>query len=211
MSNTIKHVWFDLGGTLYKETEAFNELHDSYRYQTYAGVAGISDLAIAKAEFLELYKINGSNSAVFRSLGKESGFWMKALDSMDFTSVLKPDSQVFQTLHELKERVPISIFTNFHKEKLVNLLEYLEIQPSWFQNLLSGDDIAERKPALDGFHEMIRLSRLNPEEIIYVGDRVDVDIKPAKSVGMKTCLIYSKSDEADFCVNTFDQLLSIAN
>ncbi len=29
----LSHIWFDFGGTLYKETKAFKEVHDAYRYR----------------------------------------------------------------------------------------------------------------------------------------------------------------------------------
>lgn len=205
----IKHVWFDLAGTLYKETAKFNEVHDHFRYKTFAQVAGISDPEKAKEEFLDAYKKQGSNSAVFTALGKPSDFWMKSLEDMDFTAVLDPDSEVTETVKKLKEVVPISLFTNFHKDRIVELLEHLNIRAEWFVNILTGDDIVARKPALDGFYEMIKRSNLSAESLLYVGDRVGVDIKPAKSVGMKTCLIYSDSEEADYCVNTFPEILNI--
>jgi HAD superfamily hydrolase (TIGR01549 family) len=209
MSN-VKHIWFDLAGTLYKETAKFNEVHDHFRYTTYAKVAGVKDPVKAKEEFLEMYKKQGSNSAVFTALGKPSGFWMKSLESMDFTAVLDPDPEVTETLKKLKEVVPLSLFTNFHKDRIVELLEYLNIPAEWFVNILTGDDIAARKPALDGFHEMVKRSEAPAESLLYVGDRVDVDIKPAKLVGMKTCLVYGNSEEADYCVGTFPEILKIA-
>jgi putative hydrolase of the HAD superfamily len=79
-----------------------------------------------------------------------------------------------------------------------------------FTYVLSGDDIPERKPALHGFRKMIELSNLPPNEVMYVGDRVDVDIKPAKQLGMTTCLVYSQSDEADYSVESFPELTTIA-
>ena len=43
----------------------------------------------------------------------------------------------------------------------------------------------------------------------HVGDRLKADVRPAKAVGMQTCLMYSKSDEADYCFEEFDKLLSL--
>jgi len=34
----ISHVWFDMGGTLYRETPEFHVVHDELRYKTYAGI-----------------------------------------------------------------------------------------------------------------------------------------------------------------------------
>ena len=207
--NGIHHIWFDLAGTLYRETDKYNQVHDQFRYDTYGKLQGISDPEKAKVEFLDAYKKAGSNSAVFRALGKPSDFWMKALDHMDFTSVLDPDPSVYETIKELKNHVPISVFTNFDTNRLRNLLDHLKIPASYFTNLISGDDIKERKPALDGFYAMIEKSDLPPNQILYVGDRVAVDVTPAKQVGIQTCLLYTNSPEADYCFENFREILSL--
>lgn len=205
----IKHIWFDLAGTLYKETDKYNLVHDQFRYGTYGKLLSISNPEQAKTEFLEAYKNAGSNSAVFRALGKPSDFWMKALNDMDFTTVLEPDPDVYETIANLKASVPMSIFTNFDTTRLSNLLAHLKISINDFTHVISGDDIKERKPALDGFHLIVEKSQLPADEILYVGDRVAVDIVPAKQVGIKTCLLYGTSPEADYCFENFSDILSL--
>ena len=207
--NTIRHVWFDLAGTLYKETAEFQILHDKFRYQTYAKLTNVSDPGVAKKEFDKLYGEHGSNSAVFRSLGQSSDYWMQAIESMDFNSVLQPDREITQTLEQLRNIVPISLFTNFPKTRLVTLLSHLEIPREYFTHILTGDDIKERKPALDGFHLMIKESALPSNQILYIGDRIDVDIKPAKSVGILAGLLYGEAPDADFCFSTFSDILNL--
>lgn len=197
-NNSIKHVWFDFAGTLYKETAEFHKAHDKLRFKTYSELQNISDLEVAKKEFLALYMQHGSNSAVFRSLGQPADYWTKAIDGFEFTKLLVPDEQVSKTLTELSTIVPVSLFTNFVRNKVSLLLNHLEIPKSVFTYNLTGDQIAEKKPALDGFYEMIRLSGLQPGEILYVGDRIDVDIKPAKQLGIKTAILYQDSTEADY-------------
>lgn len=56
---------------------------------------------------------------------------------------------------------------------------------------------------------MIKKSALPPDEILYVGDRVDVDIKPAKQLGIKTGLVYGKSELADYSFEHFEDILAI--
>ena len=113
------------------------------------------------------------------------------------------------TLRKLKEIVPCSIFTNVKTEETMRILKLVELDLSLFTHILTGDDIKERKPALDGFNKMVELSKLKPEETLYVGDRVKVDILPANEVGMKTCLVWSTSPEADYSFENFGDILSI--
>ena len=205
----IKHVWFDVAGTLYRETPEFNIAHDQHRYQTYATLMGISDIEQAKAEFVELYKIHGSNSAVFTSLGQPSDYWMKAFEELDISNLLHPDPEVVNTLTCLHSIVPISVFTNLKTAKIKTLFKQLEIPIELFTHVLGGGDVSQRKPALEGFKLMVGTSGLPASQNMYIGDRIDVDIKPAKTVGMQTGLIYDASPEADYNFDPFDQIYSV--
>jgi len=205
----IKHVWFDLEGTLTIRSDEFNEAHNQLRHETYAEVVGKPLTEELKQDFEKLYAKHGSNSAVFRSLGCASDFWQKRFNSLDKTKYYKPVKTVYTTLEKLKEKVLISIFTNLKPEEVESTLKIINVDKSRFKFIVSGDDIKERKPALDGFYLIIEKSGLPPEEILYVGDRVKVDILPAKKVGMKSCLVWDKSDEADYSFEKFEDILSL--
>jgi|SRR3989344_1351753 len=205
----IKHVWFDFGGTLYKETSKFNSIHDKHRYAIYARLTNQPDLRIAKRDYDKLYKKYGSNSAAFRSLGVPSDYWMKEFEKLDLSYLLKPDPEITNTLKSIQEKVPISLFTNIRRVKIKDMLEQLGIPINYFSYILSGDDVKERKPHLEGFHKMVSLSELSANKIMYVGDRIAVDIKPAKRVGMVTCLVWSASPVADYSAPSFGDLSEI--
>jgi len=205
----IKHIWFDFAGTLYRETSEFLDVHKQYRYKTYAEVAGLFDMNVAKSEYDKLYEQHGSNSAVFKHLGKPDNYWQKAVDSLDRTAFFPPDKDVIETLDTLHKAVPISIYTNFLRSKIIEMCNHLEIPLNYFTHILSGDDVSARKPQLDGFYKMIELSELSPNEIVYVGDREAVDIVPAKAVGMQACMLYGNSKSADYVFDSFKDLLSI--
>jgi HAD superfamily hydrolase (TIGR01549 family) len=212
MRNTgiIRHIWFDFGGTLFKETPEFIRAHDDFRFKVYADLQGVTDPETAKSGYMALYQKHGSNSAVFRSLGQPSDYWMKQLDQFDFTAYLKPDAEVSATIMRLKEVLPLSLFTNFIQRRIDLLLDYLSIPAACFTHVLSGDDITERKPALDGFYAMIERSGIPADQILYIGDRVDVDVKPAKQVGIMAGLVYGQADEADYCFTQFRDITGVA-
>lgn len=205
----IKHVWFDLEETLTIRSDEFNDAHNQLRYETFAEAVGKPLTEELKQEFENLYAKHGSNSAVFRSLGRSSDFWQKRLSSLDKTKYYKPVKTVYTTLKRLKKKVPISIFTNLKPDDVESTLKIIKVDKAWFKFIITGDDIKERKPALDGFYKMIKRSGVPPEQILYVGDREKVDILPAKKVGMKTCLVWGKSKEADYSFEKFEDILSI--
>lgn len=205
----IKHIWFDVDGTLAPHTDEFMRVHDQLRYETYATYLHKPVTKELQEEYEELYTKYGSNSKVFRSLGAASDYWMKHFESIDKAQYYEADEKIYGTVNKLKDKVKVSVFTNLTAEGTKTTLRTLKIDPSWMTFYLSGDDVKERKPSLSGFHEMIRLSGIPAEETCYVGDRVKVDILPAKEVGMRTCLLWNKSDEADYSFENFEDLLSI--
>lgn len=205
----IKHIWFDQDGTLTVHTSEFHRDHNLLRYQTYADLVKKPLTLEIEAEYEELYKRYGSNSAVFRSLGMPSDYWQIRFNTLDPTKYYKPIPAIYETLKKLKDTVPISIFTNVKSDNISRTLASVSIDPAWFTYIITGDDITERKPALEGFRLMIKKSALSSAEILYVGDRVDVDIKPAKELGIKTGLVYGKSKLADYSFKNFDDILTI--
>lgn len=209
MASEINHVWFDMDGTLTVHTPGFDEVHNALRYKAYSDVVGrpVDDALVA--EFEELYKKYASNSAVFTSFGKPSNFWMQYYATIDQNKYYEPIPDVYETVDKLRKIVPVSLFTNDQLSNASKTLEVVGIDMSWFTHVVSGDDIANRKPALDGFHLMIERSGIPAEQILYVGDRVGVDIVPAKAVGMLACLVYSQSPEADYSFNSMSEILQL--
>jgi HAD superfamily hydrolase (TIGR01549 family) len=205
----INHIWFDLEGTLTPQTPEFHRAHDTLRYEVYAQATGRPLTQSVAQEFEALYREKGSNSAVFRSIGLPSDYWMRHRDSIDPADFNKPDPKIYGTLQLLKDRKPISLFTNFRPDYIARSLETINVDPAWFTHILSGDDVPERKPAPDGFQAMIKLTAVPAGHILYVGDRVDADIKPAKKLGIQTCLMWSESGEADVSLSHFQDLLSL--
>lgn len=205
----INHVWFDMDGTLTVHTPEFDEVHNALRYKAYSDVIGRPvDDALAM-EFEELYKKYASNSAVFTSLGKPSNFWMQYYATIDQDKYYEPIPDVYETVDKLRKIVPVSLFTNDQLSNASKTLAVVGVDMSWFTHVVSGDDIANRKPALDGFHLMIERSGIPAEQILYVGDRIGVDIVPAKAVGMLSCLVYSQSPEADYSFNSMSEMLQL--
>lgn len=209
MKNNIKHIWFDMDGTLTIHTDEFIAVHNDLRYQTYAQIVGREVDENLIAEYEALYKKYASNSAVFTSLGKPSDYWMQYYDQIDQTRYYEPIPDIYHTIDKLKDIVPVSLFTNARLANAQKTLSVVNVNADWFTHILAGDDVAKRKPALDGFHLMIEKSGIPANQILYVGDRVDVDIKPAKAVGMLSCLVYGSSDQADFSFDKFSDLLTL--
>ncbi len=207
----IEHIWFDMEGTLTVHTPEWEAAHNELLLETYAVVAGKQPSDALWQEYVDIYQRHGTHSTAFRSLGLPSDYWQQHFAQLDETKYYKPDERVFGTLDKLKELIPISVFTNAKAQRLLKTFEVINVRPEWFTHILTGDDVAERKPELDGFHKIIELSGLQSDQILYVGDRVQADIIPAKTVGMQTALVWSNDKEADYSFKDFRDLLSLAD
>jgi HAD superfamily hydrolase (TIGR01549 family) len=205
----IHHIWFDLEGTLTIPSPEREADHRMLLVASYAEVVHKIPSEALWHEYCDLYAANGSNSAVFRSLGLPSDYWQTKLMSMDEAKYYQPDERVYETLQQLKLHCPISLFSNVKTAKIRYVLDIIGVQIDWFTYVLAGDDVAERKPALDGFYKIIELTHLFPNQILYVGDRVKADILPAHAVGMQAALVWSTNPEADYSFTDFKELRSL--
>jgi len=203
--NIIKHVWFD-----FSETIAFlkKERHDRLRYESYSQVVKRPIDKELINEYENLYvKYNHSNAAIFRSLGLSSNYWSERVNSIDPSELYQlADSAIPEVLGKIRKLVPISLFSNI---QLGKILTALNLNPTWFTHVISAGMVKEPKPALDGFYKMIELSGLPAKEILYIGDDVEKDVRPAKQVGIRAGLVWKKLDEADYSFEKFEDILDI--
>jgi HAD superfamily hydrolase (TIGR01549 family) len=205
----IKHIWFDLGETINIHSPEFTKVYEDLRYGLYSEITDKPVDEDLKQEYLELYKKHGSNSVTFSALGKPVDFWQSHFSKIDKTQFYQPDERVYKTLERLKDIVPISLFSNIKSDEIIRTLNLIKLDRDWFTYIINSDNIANRKPHPEGFYKIIEVSKLPASKILYVGDRVNVDILPAKSVGLKTCLVWGKSAEADYSFENFADILTI--
>jgi len=200
----IKHIWFDFSGTLANENK---EKHDNLRYLTFSKVTGKPLDENLEEEYIKLWEKYGSNSGVFRSLGLPAEFWGDEINKAGIKEIYELKDPVLpKFLQNLKEILPISIFTNI---KAKQVLPHFNIDPNWFTHIIEAGMIQEPKPSPEGFEKMIELSGVPAENILYIGDIVAKDILPAKKLGMQTALAWDENPEADYSLKNFDELLEI--
>jgi len=201
----IKHIWFDFSETI---ATINRERHNKLRYDSYGKVTDKPVNPELIQEFQELSaKYPNNNSAFFRSLGMLASFWSDQVNSVNPTELYRlKDQDIPEVFNKLSKIVPISIFSNINLEKI---LPVFQIDLKLITHILSGKMVKEPKPALDGFYKIVELSQLLPEEILYIGDDVRKDILPAKKVGLKTGLIWSSSDQADYNFKNFREILNL--
>lgn len=89
-----------------------------------------------------------------------------------------------KVLEEVK--LPIGILSNWDDSLPQKLKEFFSVEFKW---VLGSQLQGKRKPDPGFFNLMLEHSYLKPEEILYVGDSVKLDILPARKLGIKAVLI----------------------
>ncbi|WP_263601709.1 HAD family hydrolase [Chryseobacterium sp. PET-29] len=88
-------------------------------------------------------------------------------------------------LHELP--VKKAVLSNFNSN-LGNILERL-VGKNIFSEIIISENENFRKPSLEFYELALKKLNVNPEEVLYIGDSLKLDIIPAKKLGFKTLLI----------------------
>jgi 2-haloalkanoic acid dehalogenase type II len=101
---------------------------------------------------------------------------------------------VHDTLRALRARgLHIGMVSNIDEDQLAHLLALGELHP-YFDSLLSSEAAGSCKPDPAIFHEALRRAGCRPDEALFVGDTIQQDIAGANRVGMRSVLIWHRSD-----------------
>jgi putative hydrolase of the HAD superfamily len=83
--------------------------------------------------------------------------------------------------------------------------------PGIFSQLVVSEVENIRKPDIKFFKRAIEILEVNPQDIIYIGDSMKLDIEPALTVGMRAYLIDRNNDYqfSSYTINSLSQLREI--
>ena len=119
--------------------------------------------------------------------------------------------EVNDVLNELRKYKKLALLSN----STSNTLDVLKEKNlfNFFNKIYLSCDYNITKPNIDFFKIITRDFNLNSRECMMVGDKVDVDLVPAKELGFITVLVDRENNKeksiSDFKVNDLRQILSI--
>ena len=104
-------------------------------------------------------------------------------------------------------RLPIGVLSNFNsslKEKLNHFFGTI------FDTILVSEELGMAKPSIEFYTKAIKKISIFPENILYIGDSLKLDIEPALKVGMKTLLIDRENyyPNSDYAIKDLKQILN---
>lgn len=187
----IKWIFFDIGNVILNDDPAmayfYNEIFQAIQQNS---TRITLDEILAARERSILIERNGRHyEAVMRQYLK-NGLWKKVdkrirKDLAQNWAKLSPVMPaVVPVIEKLAEKFQLGIIANQPREvvpiiKDLGLLGYFKIHGI-------SQVVGKSKPNLEFFQWALDQAGCQPAESIMIGDRVDNDIKPARSIGMKT-------------------------
>jgi len=101
---------------------------------------------------------------------------------------VKPFNNVKKTLEELRKKgLKLGIITDAPKIKAWIRIASMELE-DYFDFVIAFEDTNEKKPSMLPFKKALNELKISPEQVLFVGDNPERDIKGAKKAGMKTAL-----------------------
>ncbi|HCS78352.1 TPA: hypothetical protein DIV55_01265, partial [Patescibacteria group bacterium] len=105
---------------------------------------------------------------------------------------------------------------NGTKEKIGETLEVLGVSMATFQAVITPETTGVTKPNIKPFELVLASTQLPAAQHLMIGDRVEVDLIPAKKLGMRTCWVTWKnipqtpeSEMVDVCISTIYELAKL--
>ncbi len=200
----IKGVVFDIDGTLIdfigmKRTAANHaamamidtglkmSLPEASRelFKTYMSVGIDSDTWLG--EFLKKYHGNADEAMIIA--GKIA--YQKIREAF-----MDPYPRVVPTLLQLiKKGIKLAVLTDASKLKALKRLHTMKLY-HFFDVVITIDDVGYPKPHPEAFRKVLNELKLQPEEVLMVGDVPERDILGAKNVGMRTAFAKYGAEDA---------------
>ena len=227
----IKGILFDVDGTLYHQTllrpimillfVSFN-IHNPKELLRKARVI----IAYRKAQENLRYSLQGSSNCSIRQI------------DLAINNTGESHGYISKTIIEWFEKRPLSFLRLCHRRGLNSVLDLLlqkgfklgvfSDYPTWdklqalkvceyFSTVVSANDpeVKGFKPKTNGFAVAARRMGLKPSEVLYVGDRAEVDGIGASAVGMPVVILKGFFDLKKSCdypvLSSFDGLPKIFN
>lgn len=181
--NEVKAIVFDLDGTLYQDDRLGEQVHQSaIRYA--AMLQGVPEAkAEAMLEKARAEQKDGTLSRAVVSLGGNLPEMHRrfALDVRP-EEILKADPRVVELLRLLATRFRLYLYTNNNRELSRRIMAQIGVD-GLLHEVVTIEDSWLPKPDLRIINQILDKAGLKPHEALFVGDRYQVDLAAAESIG----------------------------
>ena len=209
---TAECILFDLDGTLYNSVE-YNARVETEIVTIVAHILGI-EVSVARRRLDEERKKHGTLTGALHVLGIDRKFFFEALaEKVQPLEHLSQDPSIILTVDTLKKRgFKLGLVTNNGRKMVEKILSAIGLDAALFDVIVTSDD-SEPKPSSQPFLFALDKLKSTPDEAVYVGDRVQAELLPAKRLGIKTVLLakegLTQSDQVDVVIARLPEVLTL--
>ncbi len=198
-------VLFDLDGTLYQSSE-YNKHMDA---EIARFVSEFLSVTIDEAQVLlrDGKRKFGTLTRTLQEWNIDREFFFEEIAArIDASTYLTIDPAVENVLQELRLRgFKLGLVTNSGRSLVRKILAAIGLPHEGFDVVITSTD-APPKPSKEPFLMALEQVGSNVENAIYVGDRDEQELRPAKELGIKTVLIKSTADRPKWADNVVKSL-----
>jgi HAD superfamily hydrolase (TIGR01549 family) len=212
-NGAVHCVLFDLDGTLYDSRE-YNEYFDSQMTSIVSEVIGVERDEASRILQLRR-KEKGTLTGAMESLGiNRQEFHRLVAERVEPNRYLSSDKATRKMISRLKgSGLKIGLVSNSGRNLVKKILEALELEPQLFDAIITGTDV-EPKPSQKPFLMTLERIGCDKASTVYVGDREEVEIRPAHEMGIRTVLISRDTEQkhpkwADVVITNLGELEKI--
>lgn len=188
----IKVLIWDFDGTLYRPIPQMIADRLQSAYQVITRHTGWP-LEKTIAEFSKVYQIKTPSITKTSAILSKISLTQAAFENelyKDRKKYLQPDPQLVQLFKQLNSFIHFML-VNGIKEKTIEGLQILGVAAETFKEIVTSEIVGVNKPDFKGYKYILQKTHFKPDAHLMIGDREEVDLVPAKKLGMKTCLVWS--------------------
>jgi len=205
----IKVIVWDIDGTLYPELPELKLMIKDHLLKMITVKLKV-DRGEAEKILKENYLQLASTTRVLLKLGfRWQEIEKRGEKNLEFRrQLLKKDPQLAKVFSQLKNYRHL-IATNNLAPHAKKLIKHLGLEPKIFEKFF-GITSSAIKPELKFFKRILDYTDLPADQHLFVGDREETEIKPAKELGMKTAKAWAiESAAADICLPEIYAIVNI--
>ncbi|EOP53269.1 HAD hydrolase, family IA [Bacillus cereus VDM021] len=182
------NILWDFDGTLFDTYPAYTKILSQVLGDT-----------VDKQEIYEKLKISYSHAIDYYNISSNKEEEIKNLTKKLSPKEMKPFDNVEEILKFANKNV---IMTHKHRDGISAILKYYGWD-KYFVDMVTIDDGFPRKPNPLAYIHLHTKHRIN----LVIGDR-ELDLLPAKKLGISTCMFQSQSDLADYHLQDYSEFFN---
>lgn len=149
----------------------------------------------------------------YKSLAKTVKYFNSTVDAKELSNLMFEhwmNPPIFEESMEFFKQcpVPIYIVSNIDRDDILQAIKYHNLTPN---GVFTSEDARSYKPRKELFELALKSTKLDPKDVVHIGDSLSSDVKGATSVGINTIWINRGNREVPKGVNSVDNLLDVFN